>query len=188
MTSEPASPPSAAAGPVLVVVGPPGVGKTTVGRLVAQALGVGLRDTDHDIEVDTGESVSDLFVTRGEAVFRALEKSAVAAALREHDGVLTLGGGAVMDPDTRDALRGRTVVFLDVALPDAMRRLGLTQSRPLLLGDETTVRQQWRALLEQRRPWYDEVATLRVDTSGRTPEQVAAEVTASVLALQEGAR
>jgi shikimate kinase len=185
MTSRPQE---AQRGPMLVLVGPPGVGKTTIGRLVADALGVDLRDTDHDIEATTGESVSDLFVTRGEAAFRALETEAVATALAEHRGVLTLGGGAVMDATTRESLRGRTVVFLDVGLSDAMRRLGLTHGRPLLLGDETTVRQQWRALFDQRRAWYDEVATLCVDTSGRTPEQVASEITSSVLALLDDPR
>lgn len=177
----------ASSGPLVVLVGPPGVGKTTVGSLVASALGVELRDTDHDVEQRTGETVADLFVTRGEAAFRALEKDAVATALAEHRGVLTLGGGAVMDAGTRALLRGRTVVFLDMALPDAMRRLGLNRSRPLLLGDSTTVRQQWSMLLEQRRAWYEELATLRVDTTGRTPDEVAAEVTASVIALQGGA-
>ena len=169
--------------PVVVLVGPPGVGKTTVGARVAASLGVPLRDTDHDIEQQTGQSVADLFVSGGEAAFRALERDAVARGLREHRGVLTVGGGAVMDAGTRALLHEHRVVFLDVGLSDAMRRLGVNRTRPLLLGTSGTVRQQWVALFEQRRPWYQEVATLTVSTDGRTPEQVAAEVTQSLLAL-----
>jgi shikimate kinase len=159
------------------------VGKTTVGARVAASLGVTLRDTDHDIEQQTGQSVADLFVSGGEPAFRALERDAVARALREHRGVLTVGGGAVMDAGTRALLHEHRVVFLDVGLSDAMRRLGVNRTRPLLLGTSGTVRQQWVALFEQRRPWYEEVATLTVSTDGRTPEQVASEVTQSLLAL-----
>jgi shikimate kinase len=159
-----------------VLVGPPGVGKTSVGRLVAEHLGLEFRDTDHDVERATGATVAEYF--------RVRERTAVADALGQHPGVLTLGGGAVMDPRTRADLSGHTVVFLDVGLAEAMRRLGMNRQRPLLAGSVVAVRQEWSRLYRERRPLYEEVATLVVTTDGRTPEQVAAEITQSVLALK----
>jgi shikimate kinase len=155
--------------PLAVLVGPPGAGKSTVGALLADRFGVALRDTDADIEATTGTTIAELFVDHGEAHFRALERQAVAAALDEHDGVLSLGGGAVTDEGTREALRGHRVVFLDVGLAEAVRRVGLGASRPLLLGN---VRGQLKTLLDQRRPAYAAVAWLTVDTDGRTPEEL----------------
>jgi shikimate kinase len=155
--------------PLAVLVGPPGAGKSTVGALLADRFGVALRDTDADIEATTGTTIAELFVDHGEAHFRALERQAVAAALDEHDGVLSLGGGAVTDEGTREALRGHRVVFLDVGLAEAVRRVGLGASRPLLLGN---VRGQLKSLLDQRRPAYAAVAWLTVDTDGRTPEEL----------------
>lgn len=174
--------PAASVRPVVVLVGPMGSGKTTVGQLLAQRLAVPLRDTDADVEVRAGKSVSDVFVDDGEAAFRALEREAVAAALAEHPGVLALGGGAVMDPLTEDALRGHTVVFLDVQVTDAARRIGLNRDRPLLLGNP---RAQWLRIMERRRPVYERVATAVVPTDGRVPEEVAAAVLAA-LDAQEG--
>ena len=156
--------------PVVVLIGPPGAGKTTVGQLLADRLGTDLLDTDRMVESRTGASVADLFVQRGEPAFRDLERAAVADALAGHDGVLALGGGAPMDPVTREALRGSTVAFLDVGAPAAADRVGLDRSRPLLLGN---VRGQLRSLLEQRRPRYAAVATVTVTTDELTADQVA---------------
>jgi shikimate kinase len=160
-------------GPVVVLVGPPGAGKTTVGRLVAARLGVAFRDTDADVEVASGQAVADIFVDQGEARFRELERDAVRRALAEHDGVLALGGGAVLDDSTRAALRTHRVVFLDVGLPAAAKRVGLARDRPLLLGNP---RGELSRLLAARRPRYAEVATATVATDGRSAEDVAAEV------------
>jgi len=159
--------------PVAVLVGPPGSGKSTVGGLLAERLAVELRDTDADIVAATGQEIADIFVDRGEAAFRSLEREAVRVALAEHPGVLALGGGAVLDEANRGLLEGQRVVFLDVSLADAARRVGLDTSRPLLLGN---VRGRLKALLDERRPLYLEVATLTVDTSGRTPDDVADEI------------
>lgn len=163
--------------PLVVLVGPMGAGKTTVGALLAQRLGVGLRDSDEDIVASTGREIGEIFVDEGEPRFRELERSAVRAALDEHTGVLALGGGAVLSPETRNLLQGHTVVFLDVGLADAVRRVGLGTSRPLLLGN---VRGRLKALLDERHPLYREVATLTVDTSGRTPEDVVDEIAKAV--------
>lgn len=163
--------------PVVVLVGPPGAGKSTVGQLVAQRRGVGFRDTDADVEALAGHSVADLFVDRGEAAFRELERDAVQRALADHDGVLALGGGAVLDGDTRARLAPHRVVFLDVGLTDAAARVGLNRDRPLLLGNP---RAQLRAMLEQRRPLYAEVATVTVSTDGRSAEDVATAVEAEL--------
>jgi shikimate kinase len=157
----------------IVLVGPMGAGKTTVGRLLADAWGVEARDTDADVEALEGRSIADIFVESGEAHFRDLERKAVAEALATHDGVLALGGGAVLDPDTRDLLRDRTVVFLDVGIKDAASRIGLNRDRPLLLGNP---RAQWIRLMEARRPLYDDVATVRVTTDGLAADEVADEV------------
>ncbi len=165
----------------MVLVGPMGAGKTTVAELLARRWGVAVRDTDADIVAAQGREISDIFVDDGEAVFRALEREAVARALAEHDGVLSLGGGAVLDEDTRALLADHTVVFLQVGLTDAVKRVGLGTSRPLLMGN---VRSRVKALLDERTPIYASVATHTVDTDGRTPDEVADEVEA----LLEGAQ
>jgi shikimate kinase len=152
-----------------------GAGKTTVAGLLAQRWGVAVRDTDHDVEADAGREISEIFVDDGEAAFRELERKAVATALAEHDGVLALGGGAVLDPATREQLAGHTVVFLRVGLSDAVKRVGLGVGRPLLLGN---VRARIKALLDERTPVYESVATHTVTTDARSPEEVADEVVA----------
>lgn len=162
---------------MVVLVGPPGAGKSTVGRLVAQRRGVEFRDTDVDVEREAGTSIAEIFIDHGEPWFRGLEKAAVRRALDEHEGVLALGGGAVLDPDTRSALSGHRVVFLDVGLADASARVGLNRDRPLLLGNP---RAQLRSMLEERRALYLEVATRTVSTDGRSPEEVAGDVEAAL--------
>ena len=163
--------------PVCVLVGPPGAGKTTTGVTLAELLGVAFTDTDAVIERTAGKSIPDIFVDDGEAAFRALERTAVAETLESFDGVLALGGGAILDERTRAALAGHTVVFLSVELADAVKRVGLGAGRPLL---SINPRATLKHLMEQRRPLYAEVATHTVATDGRTPAEVAAEVAAAV--------
>ena len=159
--------------PVVVLVGPPGSGKSTIAALLSERLGVPHRDTDTDIEAAAGKPISDIFVDEGEAHFRKLERAAIVAALEADGEVLSLGGGAILDPETRADLAAHHVVYLEVSLGEAAKRVGLGVSRPLLLGN---VRTQLRNLMEARRPLYDEVAKQTVLTDGKTPEQIADEI------------
>lgn len=163
--------------PRLVLVGPPGAGKTTVGELVADRLGVPFGDTDAEIVARAGKPVSEIFVDDGEEAFRALERQVVADGLAGFDGVLVLGAGAVLAAETRALLAGHPVVFLAAGVPASAKRIGLNRDRPLLLGNP---RQQLRDLLEARLPLYREVATVTVDTDDLTPGEVAAAVLAAV--------
>jgi shikimate kinase len=167
-----------AGGPVLVLVGPSGSGKTTVGGIVADRLGVGFRDTDADVAAAAGKPVAEIFYDDGEPAFRAMEREAVAAALAGHRGVLSLGGGAVLAEQTRAGLAGHHVVFLSVDLADAAKRVGLARDRPLLALNP---RAQLRAMLAERRPVYEAVATVVVETSGRSAAEVADEVLATLV-------
>ena len=159
--------------PVVVLVGPPGSGKSTIAALLAKRLGVPHRDTDTDIEAGAGKPISDIFVDEGEPHFRQLERAAIAAALESDGEVLSLGGGAILDAATRADLAGHTVVFLDVSLGEATKRVGMSVARPLLLGN---VRTQLRNLMEARRPLYGEVAKQTVLTDGKTPDEIADEI------------
>ena len=161
--------------PVAVLVGPPGAGKTTVGRLLAERLGVAFRDTDADVVRVAGKSVAEVFIDDGEDTFRTLERAAVASALADHAGVLSLGGGAVLDPGTRAQLRTHRTVLLQVDLSNASGRVGMNRDRPVLALNP---RAQLKRLLDERMPLYLEVATLTVDTNRRTARQVADEVAA----------
>lgn len=156
--------------PRVIIIGAPGSGKSTVGPLLADRLDVSFRDTDADVEAATGTTIAELFVEKGEPYFRDLEAEAVRSAVATHDGVLSLGGGAILREETRLVLSGRRVAYLEVNLAEAARRAGLSTARPLLLGN---VRGQLGRLLDQRRPLYEQVATITVSTVGRTPEEVA---------------
>ena len=163
--------------PAYVVLGPPGAGKTTIGQMLAERLGLPFRDVDEDIVASAGKPISDIFTSDGEPVFRAMEEQAVADGLKTHEGVLALGGGAVLSAATRELLAGHTVVFLNVGMAEGVRRTGLSSARPLLTG--INPRATFKALLDARLPLYREVATIEVVTDHLEPEQVVDAVLAS---------
>lgn len=186
--------------PLIILIGPPGAGKTTVGSLLAERLGVGFTDTDAVIEAAAGKPVGDIFISDGEPEFRRLEREAVAIALADSEargggadggfgsgstwaetlptGVLGLGGGAVMDEQTQARLAGRAVVYLETGFAELAKRVGLDRARPLLIG--TNPRAQLKSLLDQRLPVYGRLAWLTVATDGREPEEIAAEIAAAL--------
>ncbi|MBV2362477.1 shikimate kinase [Streptomonospora nanhaiensis] len=155
--------------PVAVLIGSPGAGKTTVGRALADRIGVDLLDTDLEIEARAGKPVADIFIEDGEPAFRALERAVVAEALSGWPGVVSVGGGAVLDPGTAAALRDHHVVYLQVEFADAAKRVGLDTPRPLLAGNP---RAKLKRLLEERLPVYEGLASVTVPTSGYHPEEI----------------
>lgn len=157
-------------GPLVVLVGPMGSGKSTVGALLAELVDAPYRDTDADIVAAEGREIADIFIEDGEEHFRALEREAVRTAVAEHAGVLALGGGAILDAGTRELLSGLPVAYLSMDVDEAVRRVGLNTARPLLAVNP---RRQWREMMEARRHLYTEVARVVVATEGRTPEEVA---------------
>jgi shikimate kinase len=172
--------------PPIVLIGPPGAGKTTVGAALAARLGVTFADTDSIVEVAAGKPVSDIFITDGEPEFRRLERAAVAAALADPAGarVIGLGGGAVMDTETQARLAGHRVVYLATGFGELVKRVGMDRARPLLVG--ASPRAQLKALLDQRLPVYDRLAWLTVTTDGREPDEIAAEIAGVIDAAAAG--
>jgi shikimate kinase len=163
--------------PVAVLIGPPGAGKTSVGPLLAERLGTSFRDTDADISATAGQPVSDIFIEQGESAFRQLEREAAARALREHDGVLALGSGAVLDPDLQLRLEGLPVVYMAADFGTIARRLGLDRPRVVIPGNP---RGRLRAMLEERRPLYEGLATVTVATDDDDPDQLAEQIAAKL--------
>jgi shikimate kinase len=168
--------------PKAVLVGLPGSGKTTIGRRLSKALGVSLLDTDVAIEERTGRSIADIFATDGEREFRRIEEEVVRAALADHDGVVSLGGGAVTSPGVCEALAGHTVVYLEISAREGVRRTGGNTVRPLLAGPDRA--EKFRALMAKRIPLYRRVATIRVDTNRRNPGAVVRQILSRLQAPQ----
>lgn len=170
---------------MIVLVGPPGAGKSTVGKVLARRLDVVFTDVDDLIVARAGKSIADMFTEDGEDAFRALEREVVAGALTETAGVLALGGGSVLAAATREQLRDHRVVLLRVGLADGIRRTGMSTARPLLAG--VNPRATFKALLDARMPLYREVATVEVDTGHRSANQVARAVLEALGEVPEGA-
>lgn len=161
--------------PRIVLIGPPGAGKTSIGKALAKAIKVDFADTDSLVETDQGKSVSQIFVDDGEAVFRSAEERICLEALKERQGVLSLGGGAVLTPSVAQALRDSDVdvIFLDVTLAVAAPRIGFNRDRPLLLSNP---RQQWQTLMDARRPVYESLATKVIEVGDRSVSEIVKEI------------
>lgn len=153
--------------PRVVLIGPPGAGKSSVGRVLAKTLDMEFADTDTLIEKDQGKSVGQIFVDDGEPFFRQVEERICTSALENFNGVLSLGGGAVLSEVIQEKLRqsGSEIIFLDVSLAVAAPRVGFNRDRPLLLGNP---RQQWQQLMEKRRPIYEALATITEEVGERS--------------------
>lgn len=165
--------------PNLILIGPMGAGKSTVGAEVAKNLNLTFSDTDSLIEIDQGKSISDIFVEDGEAHFRLVEESIVIDALKQEAGVLSLGGGAVMNLEVQRALKesGAKVIFLDISLSAVVPRIGFDTPRPLLMVNP---RQRWNELMQERRPTYEALADLRIDVSELSVDQAVARIIESI--------
>jgi shikimate kinase len=161
--------------PAAVLIGPPGAGKSAAGPLLAARIGVEFRDTDEDVAAAAGKPVGDIFIEDGEEAFREVERRASAAALREHDGVLALGSGAVLDAGIQELLQGLPVVYLSADFGTIARRLGLDRARVVVPGNP---RGRIRAMLDERRPVYERLATITVQTDDYDPDEVAGQITA----------
>lgn len=156
--------------PKAVLIGLPGSGKSTIGRRLARAMGLQMLDTDAMIEEREGRSIAEIFAAEGEPGFRRIEEQVVRDALESHDGILSLGGGAVTTPGVRDALAGHTVVYLEISAAEGIRRTGGSTVRPLLCGPDRAER--YRELMNQRVPLYRRTATIRINTNRRNPGAV----------------
>ena len=160
--------------PPIILIGPPGAGKTSVGKALAKKLSLNFLDSDKVVEVKSGKSISEIFITDGEPASREMERAAVIDLIENQDGVIALGGGSVMDLEvSKRLLPMANVVFLDVSISNAAPRVGFNRDRPLLLGNP---RQQWIALMEKRRSTYEALAKARVSTDNKKPVEVVEEI------------
>jgi shikimate kinase len=160
--------------PPIILIGPPGAGKTSVGKALAKKLSLNFLDSDKVVEEKSGKSIPEIFITDGEPAFREMERAVVIDLIENQDGVIALGGGSVMDLEvSKKLLPMANVVFLDVSISNAAPRVGFNRDRPLLLGNP---RQQWIALMEKRRSTYEALAKARVSTDNKKPVEVVEEI------------
>jgi shikimate kinase len=167
--------------PKVILIGPMGSGKTTIGSLLAQRLGLSFRDTDHLIEEQEGKTVSQIFLDQGEDAFRVIEKRVLREELLTDGTVLSLGGGAPISIDAQSALRAISshIIFLDISLSTVAPRIGFNRDRPLLLNNP---RGQWQTLMEARRPIYEAIADATINVDDKSEEEI---VTIALSSLEE---
>ena len=162
----------------IILMGPPGSGKSTVGKFLAKDLNLTLVDTDRVIEERQGRSISEIFLSEGEDGFRAIEKEVVLETLKQDGCIIALGGGSILDSEVQNVLsQCPEVIFLDVSISNAAPRVGFNKERPLLMGNP---RQQWLQLMEKRRGIYERLATRTISTDNRKANEVALEIAAGV--------
>jgi len=161
--------------PLVVLIGAPGSGKSSVGRQLAKLTNSEFVDTDALIEASEGKKISDIFVENGEPYFREVEKKVVLDTLNSDDAVVSLGGGSILNQQVQEKLvpMKNKVIFLEVSISNAAPRVGFNKERPLLVGNP---RAKWQNLMEQRRPIYERLATTKISTDNKKPLQVAQEI------------
>jgi len=156
----------------IVLIGPPGAGKSSIGKALARQLSMDFIDSDNEIEKIANKKIAEIFVDDGEAVFRKIEVEVVSRLLNDFSGIIALGGGAPINPEIQNQLQTAdfSIVFIDVSISQAANRIGFNKDRPLLLINP---RQQWMSLMSQRRPIYEKLATQTVSSDGQKPAEVA---------------
>ena len=161
---------------VVVLIGPPSSGKSSVGALLAAGLGLPLMDTDDLVAQAAGKPIGDIFVEDGESTFREFERAAVARGLdglETGGGILALGSGAVLDPDVRRMIQQRKIVYLAANFGTVAKRTGFDKPRVVIPGNP---RGRLRTMLDERREVYESLAGLTVATDDLFPEEVAADL------------
>ena len=158
-----------------ILIGPPGAGKSSVARSLGKLINKPVLDTDLLVEERFGKSISDIFLEDGESFFRREELKVLLEAIQDENSILALGGGSILSEEAREALISskRPIVFLDVSISNAAPRVGFNKDRPLLTINP---RQQWLGLMETRRPIYESLATITLNTDNRKPVEVAQEL------------
>lgn len=164
----------------IVLIGPPGAGKTSIGKALSKELELAFIDSDAEIERISGKTISEIFVDQGEAVFRKTEVETVTRILAEFEGVVALGGGAPINPEIQKVLLNSEypVIFIDVSISQAANRIGFNKDRPLLMINP---RQQWLHLMSERRPIYEKLATITVSSDNGKPAEVAKTITDKIV-------
>ena len=159
----------------ILLIGPPGAGKSTIGVALAKELSIDFIDTDQEIERETGKAITDIFVVDGEPRFRAIELETLKTVLTLESGVISLGGGAPISQEAQEAIEQSNshTVFLDVSLATAAPRVGFNRDRPLLLGNP---RAQWQALSDNRRPIYERLADDAIKVDDMSVDQIVYEI------------
>jgi shikimate kinase len=158
----------------IIFIGPPGSGKSSVGKEVAAMLKLSHIDTDQLIEEKSGKRISDIFLDDGEPAFRRMEREIVLEVLQQDNCVISLGGGSVIDSEVADKLRVEpNVIHLEVSISNAAPRVGFNAERPLLVANP---RQQWLKLMEDRKPIYEGLGRKRISTDNRKPREIAREI------------
>ena len=159
----------------IVLIGPPGAGKSSIGKALAKELNLNFIDSDSEIEKISHKKISEIFIEEGEPAFRLLEVDVVRKVLADFEGVISLGGGAPINKEIQEVLQDANypVVFIDVSIAQAAIRIGFNKDRPLLLVNP---RQQWISLMNDRRPIYEKLASQTISSDNQKPHEVAKQI------------
>jgi shikimate kinase len=159
----------------IVLIGPPGAGKSSIGKALAKELNLNFIDSDSEIEKISHKKISEIFIEDGEPAFRLLEVDVVRKVLADFEGVISLGGGAPINKEIQEVLQDANypVVFIDVSIAQAATRIGFNKDRPLLLVNP---RQQWISLMNDRRSIYEKLASQTISSDNQKPHEVAKQI------------